>query len=662
MDLKKLIVSSATACALLLSCSVVSKAAQPDDVNLGEVVVQATKSETKLKDVPATVYIVTGKDIKQTSDTRNLGDILWEVPGIFGEDKRHTDSNVISFRGVTLHDWVTYGILVLVDGIPLNDADGRVDFEGINLDNVKRIEVIKGPVSALYGPNGTVGVINIVTKNPPKKLTGKAYASYGSYKTWKLYTEGGKSFKNVGVWLSAMRYGSQGYRPRNSYFEDKLSGKVTGDLGDAGHITSDLYYGHVSRETPGPLNEEEFENQERIATRESSSSEMDLYRLGVAYRKAWDASSIHLSAYFHRRKRDSQWTTGITNDHINTFGSEARFIQKYTLFNLQDAFTVGASLMTEGGVSKYWMRNRDGSKGTQTRDGYSRQTNYGVYAQNVLALARPLKVTLGVRYDRVHFKYDDRIKSNGDDSGTRTMDAWSPKVGITYEAFKGQTFYINIGKGFVPPTLYRLFSGRYANKDLKPQYLTDYEIGVRGNIATKLHYEMAVYYMKFKDQIQYDPVTERYENIGNTKHKGFEVSLKYRFLKHFILRGNYSFNISRFDNDPVYGNNFVKKAPKHMMGLGVTYINRGLTLSMWMRKVWKYYMDNENTKYYGGYTLLNAKVSYHWHRVFASLYVNNLLDNNYATWATRYTRRGRTTDYYFPGWPLNVMFTLGMKF
>ncbi len=555
---------------------------------------------------------------------------------------------------------VTYGILVLVDGIPMNDADGRIDFQSIDLNNVKRVEVIKGPVSALYGPNGSVGVINIVTKNPPKKFSGKASFSYGSYKTWKAYVSGGETVGKVGVRLDASRRGSQGYRPRSSNFEDKVSGRVTGDLGDLGSVALNLFYGHTSRETPGPLDETQFDNHERVATRSSSSTEMDFYRAGLFYRKGWDTRSVHFSLYFNRRNRDSQWPSGITETHINTLGSELRFIQLYNLFGYQNNLTVGASFITEIGPSKFW-RRRNGVKGDLSRDGYSRQNNYGIYAQNVFTLARPLKVTLGIRYDKVHYRYSDRLKSDGDDSGTKSMDAWSPKFGVTYN-YKAQTFYLNIGKGFVPPTLYRLFSGRYANPNLKPQYLTDYEVGVRGRLVRNVRYELAVYYMKFKNQIQYNRVDEKYENIGKTKHKGFEASLRWMFLRHFILRANYSFNISRFDNDPVYGNNYVKKAPKHMMGLGVTYINKGLTLSVWMKKIWKYYMDNENTKYYPGYTLVNAKVSYHWKRFFASFYVNNLLDNYYATWASRYTRYGRVREYYFPGWPLNVMFTVGVRF
>ncbi len=90
---------------LLVGFGAYSWAESQEDMNLVEVVVEATKSGEKLKDTPATVYIVTDKDIKQAADTRNIGDILWQVPGVFGEDKHHTDANVITFRGVTLHDW-----------------------------------------------------------------------------------------------------------------------------------------------------------------------------------------------------------------------------------------------------------------------------------------------------------------------------------------------------------------------------------------------------------------------------------------------------------------------------------------------------------------------------------------------------------------------------
>ena len=127
-----------------------------------EIIVTATK--TKMKDVSASAYVITKEDIEQTN-SRNIQEALEKIPGIFTEDKFHGEYNVISFRGAGLHSHVTRGILVLLDGIPINEATGRVDFEGIDLENVEKIEVLKGPVSALYGPNGITGVINIITKD-----------------------------------------------------------------------------------------------------------------------------------------------------------------------------------------------------------------------------------------------------------------------------------------------------------------------------------------------------------------------------------------------------------------------------------------------------------------------------------------------------------------
>ncbi len=458
-----------------------------------------------------------------------------------------------------------------------------------------------------------------------------------------------------------MRYGSQGYRPRNSNYETKVSGKVKADLGDLGDFVFSTDFVNTDKDIPGPLNESQFLARERIATRKFAGSSMNLYRIGTAYKKAWDYSSLHFNLYYHGKTYDGSYSDDwVEHYNLNLFGSEVRFIQLYNIGNLNNKLTVGASGYTESGTTKIWDRNSDGSKGDLLSKGYGLYRSGGIYGQNTTAMLKPLKVTLGLRYDTIYYKYEDKYPTSETD--TKTLHAWSPKFGVTYAFKKNQILYLDIGKGFVPPTLSELFTSRYSNKDLKPQYLTDYEVGIRGTIASKLRYEFAVYYMKFKDQIQYDPNANSYENIGDTKHKGFETSLSYRIMKHITLSGNYSFNISRFDNDPVYGNNFVKRAPKHALALGAIYKNGGLSLGIWMRRIWKYYMDNENTKYYGGHTVVNAKVSYQWKNLFASLYVNNLLDSNYAAWATRYHFGRRILDYYYPGWPINVMFTLGMKF
>ncbi len=108
------------------------------------------------------------------------------MPGVFTEDRHHGESNVVSFRGIGLHTHVTRGILVLVDGVPVNEADGRTSFEGIDMENAESIEVLKGPVSAMYGPNGITGVINIKEVEPKKGFHGGIRGSKGSYNTQKI--------------------------------------------------------------------------------------------------------------------------------------------------------------------------------------------------------------------------------------------------------------------------------------------------------------------------------------------------------------------------------------------------------------------------------------------------------------------------------------------
>ena len=210
-------------------------------ITLDEIVVTATKMEKKIKDIPAPIYLITEEDIKQT-DARNIEEALQRVPGVFTEDKYHAEYNVISFRGIGLHTHVTRGILVLVDGTPINEAMGRVDFEGIDLENVEKIEVLKGPVSALYGPNGITGVINIVTKKAPVEFESGIKTSVGSFDTKKITANGGGRIGELGLRLKATQYFTHGYRKRNSYETNKLNAKLDTDLYEYGDLGLSMDY------------------------------------------------------------------------------------------------------------------------------------------------------------------------------------------------------------------------------------------------------------------------------------------------------------------------------------------------------------------------------------------------------------------------------------
>jgi len=138
---------------------------QAEQYKLNEITVSATKISKTIKDIGSPVYVIGEKELEQI-EGRNIEESLATIPGVFTENRFNGGSNVVSFRGIGIHTHVTRGILVLVDGVPLNETSGRVDFEGVDMENAKRIEVIKGPVSSLYGPNGITGVINVIEKEP----------------------------------------------------------------------------------------------------------------------------------------------------------------------------------------------------------------------------------------------------------------------------------------------------------------------------------------------------------------------------------------------------------------------------------------------------------------------------------------------------------------
>jgi len=191
-----------------------------------ESVVTATKINKDVKNIGGSVYMIHESELRQ-SDSRNVQDILTRVPGVFTQDKFHNENNVVTFRGVGLHTYVTRGILVLVDGISVNEAMGRSVFEGINLENAQKVEILKGPVSALYGPNGITGVINIVTKKAPESLEGSLSYTGGAYNTKRISGQLGTTLGNIGVYTNALVYTSDGYLDRNTFDTKKFNTRLS---------------------------------------------------------------------------------------------------------------------------------------------------------------------------------------------------------------------------------------------------------------------------------------------------------------------------------------------------------------------------------------------------------------------------------------------------
>ena len=194
-----------------------------DQFDLGTVVVTGTRTPKLLKDAPIITRVITSEDIKKVN-ANNVADLLkTELPGIeftFAMDQQ-TSINMQGFGGNS--------VLFLVDGERLaGETLNNVDYDRLNLDNVERIEIVKGAASALYGSNATGGVINIMTKSEKRDgVHGSAVVSYGSHATVKqAYAVHGKKDKlSWGTFYESKQ--TNGWKSYNVYLSPEKAGSLT---------------------------------------------------------------------------------------------------------------------------------------------------------------------------------------------------------------------------------------------------------------------------------------------------------------------------------------------------------------------------------------------------------------------------------------------------
>ncbi len=640
-----------------------------DNIGLQGVTVSATKTKTTIDEIGSPVYIMDRKDIER-SEGRNIDEVLIKVPGVFTEDRYHNETNVVSFRGVGLHTHVTRGILVLVDGVSLTEAMGRTDWEGVDLQNAEKVEVLKGPVSALYGPNGITGVINVVSRQPEEGIHGNIRADYGTYNSYNLSGDinGGKNgFRYI---VKGKYYNTDGYQDRSGYNSARAGLKVSQQFKKAGKLQFSMDYIKSEMELPGTLDSTQFYNQENVSSNLFAGYDREFLRSDLVYTKSLGENiDLFANGYFRRKNSSGFYSDSrYAEDELNTYGGEFRSLFNNKLLGKKNSFIVGMSLLNESGLNSSYLRNdSSGVIGRMYSNGESNYNMLGAYVEDVFSVTKKLSITVGVRFDMVNYEWNNYLK---DTTNTTDISSFSPKFGFAYNPNKNLTIFGNIARGFNPPQISQLFVGSsysgLPNPDLDPEYLDNYELGVRGSIKKKLAYQVSFFMMDFTNQItteiipEVDPNTPVYVNIGKTRHMGVEAALEYHFNKQFNIYGNYSYLDARFNDDAEYNDNLLRKAPHNMFNTGIRYTFKfKLGIALDYKFVDKYYMDNQEVNEYEGYSTVNLKLMYRWKGFKMSLAVNNLLNSNYATWAyasEQYNYITHTTYWdksYIPSWPIN---------
>jgi len=528
---------------------------QPTDslkvYTLPPAVVSVTRANPPINRIPQAVQLVEKPAISRARPTWGLDEALVSVPGVYAANRYNFSLDQrISIRGFGARaQFAVRGIKVLVDGIPQTLPDGTGQLTNLELGETDRIEVLRGSSSALFG-NATGGVISIWTDpTPPQGVREDMRVLFGSFdrdlaRNWSKWQTSTAFRLGAGSGLvTASRLDYTGQRQHSSADLRNLNTRWRFPLSSGWSLAATANVGWDPRaDNPGALNAGE------LALNPDSAAQANLTRKAgkdvtqgqgavTLHRGLADGGDLTLSVFgFTRHLTNPQTFAYITLRRFD-YGARINFSRPFTLGTLAPRITAGLDFQRQRddrlNVSYVGTSPQPNDTARQL-DQLEHVTEVGPFVQGALQLAPHVSVTGGVRYDWVDFGVNDRLitGSNPDDSGGRLMRAFSGTVGVAVTPSDAVTVYGNVGTSFETPTTTELTNrpdtaGGF-NPDLQPQKATNFEVGVRGDVAGRLNYSIALFQAEVRDELigyQIPSSNGRvfFRNAGRSRHRGVEL-------------------------------------------------------------------------------------------------------------------------------------------
>jgi iron complex outermembrane recepter protein len=687
--------------------------------NLQQVVVTANREATLRTESPVAITKLSAAIINDTKPTL-ITELINKVPGVVMLNYNN-EQHAMAIRqpmGTSAY------FLYLEDGIPIRPM-GIFNHNALiemNVFGVTGIEVVKGPTSSLYGPEAVGGAVNFITHRPTLMPTARLGIQGDQWGYRRLqYAAGGTIGKKLGVHLSGFEARQRdAWQTYSDYDKSAVNARMEYTISDKTLLTLAFAGQEYYSDMAGSVDSIAFYNREYTSTTDFTYRKVHSQRTRFTVSHAWDQNNETVLTLVYRDNYIEQnpnyairWTSGSTTAtgerNRNSFYSKVALLQHRIRFNFLDA-----KLLSGGSVdfspTNYWAYRID--LNAQLRpDGKSVERysisgerpdiylssyhanlkNYAVYSQFEINPLQRLKLTLGARYDRMAFDYDNYLdQSTGDKSYTQI----TPKVGATFDLLNDRGLYINYSEGFSPPGLTAVFRRRPASPDagsefyynLEPARFNNIEIGGWGSfVENKLYVDVALYQMIGHKELlsirQQDNSTD-YQSAGKTLHRGIEYGITYKPGEEFLFRFGGTNAIHRFEEfelsnratDEVKNVNGkdMPQSPRWIANSEISYKPRyfkGFRLSLEWQRIGSWYQDQVNNVKYDdkgflgmrGVSYLNLRTGYHYKGFEVFTNVLNLTDELYANSATRgNSANDRTT--YTPAAPRTFIFGIQYTF
>ncbi|WP_294961514.1 TonB-dependent receptor [uncultured Flavobacterium sp.] len=685
---------------------------------LENVFVTANRTATLRKETPVAISKLTAKTINETKATA-VYEIINKTPGVLMVNLGNEQHMMSIRQPMTTNAYYLY----LEDGLPIRPM-GIFNHNAlleINQYNLQSIEVVKGPVSSLYGPEAVGGTINLISLKPPVNPEFKFGVQADNYGYRRFQAAGGATIGKVGFHIAGISsLQENGWMTYSDYNKNNLNARIDYNISPSTRLISNTMYGKYYSDMSGTVNEEAFNNRTYKSTSDFTYRKSDALRTRLTLEHDWNAnSSSYITAYLRDNKLGQNPSYGIkwsptvnpttakgevNSNNFKSYGAIGQHTQKFDFLNTK----IVAGALYDYSPVTYWSYVIDlkanlnpGQPGKQTVDSYeivaehpdSKLSDYTAdifntagYAQISFNPIEKLVITVGGRYDNMKVNYENAIDLS---TGSKMYDKFTFKIGANYNPTEFAGFYGNYSQGFAPPGITSIFRAKpgtggtsgvpaefYYN--LKPADFDNYEVGGWFSfLENKLNIDYAFYYMEGKNEllnIKLPDNSTDYRSAGETRHKGIEFGASYRPSKQFNIRlgGTYAqhtyidFKLSDKPSDPIQDLNGkeMPSAPKWSGNSEVSYYPNwlpNLRTSLEWQLVGSYYQDQINTVKYDGYNIFNARIGYQWKKIEVYGNVLNLTDKLYAYNVTR-TNAANAQPTYTAAAPRTFVFGIQYNF
>ena len=480
-----------------------SIAIEPSNVDLQPVIVSASREGEARQDAPIAISKINSAQIKDTKATA-LYQLLNKVAGVYMVNlgnEQHT---------MAIRQPITYNALYLYmeDGVPIRPTGifNHNSLYEINMSGVKDIEVIKGPASSLYGSNSIGGAVNFITQGPPAGYAGNVAIQGDNFNYRRVDADGGFTSGKFGLYAGGyVAHQKDSWQDYSDFDKYSVNFKTTYAVDERTKLTASAAYNYLNTQTPGSLDSAHFYSKSYGSNQRFTYRKVEAFRASAKIEHNWndknstfftaffrDNSTAQLPSYYIADVRDNTGAYLSSNGQLNDqkFQSYGFLAQHRSNFDFLNSRLI-AGVYLDDSPSSYYAQFLDITKDV-ANNYYTSFTNTGNYIDNYriklfntaaytqyeINPVEPLRVVMGLRYDRVHYNFTNGLTNNTKYKQHEINDfnIVAPKLGLTYDLGENKGFYANYSVGFQPPETGDLYSARQLTP-LKQATFNNYEIG-----------------------------------------------------------------------------------------------------------------------------------------------------------------------------------------